>query len=103
MRRSGETLALIGEGAVLGVLPDWRYRNNRVQLESGDHLVLFTDGVTEAEDANGMEFGEERVMRVLQEATGSAEEVRRALMDAVTGYCSGNFRDDATVVALAVQ
>ena len=45
VRRSGETLALIGEGAVLGVLPDWRYRNNRVQLESGDHIVLFTDGV----------------------------------------------------------
>ena len=103
VRRSGETLALIGEGAVLGVLPDWRYRNNRVQLESGDHLVLFTDGVSEAEDANGTEFGEERVMRVLQQATGSAEEVRRTLMNAVTGYCSGNFRDDATVVVLAVQ
>ena len=84
VRRSGETLALIGEGAVLGVLPDWRYRNNRVQLESGDHIVLFTDGVSEAEDANGVEFGEERLMRVLQEATGSAEEVRRALMEAVT-------------------
>jgi len=104
VRRSGETIALIGEGAVLGVLPDWRYRNNRVQLESGDHLVLFTDGVTEAEDAYGTEFGEERVVQTLHDAAASsAEEVRRILMDAVTGYCSGNFRDDATVVVLAVQ
>ena len=103
-RRSGETVGLIGEGAVLGVLPDWKYRNNRVQLESGDHLVLFTDGVTEAEDAYGAEFGEERVMRVLQHVSGwSAEDVRRALMDAVTRHCGGNFRDDATVVVLAVQ
>jgi sigma-B regulation protein RsbU (phosphoserine phosphatase) len=104
IRRSGETLSLSGEGAVLGVLPDWNYRNNRLQLESGDHLILFTDGVTEAEDAYGTEFGEERVVRALQNAAGhSAEEVRRALMEAVTGYCSGNFRDDATVVVLAVQ
>jgi len=104
VRSTGETIALLGEGAVLGVLPDWNYRNNRLQLESGDHLVLFTDGVTEAEDAYGTEFGEERVVRALQNAPGrSAEDVRRALMDAVTGYCSGNFRDDATVVVLAVQ
>ena len=104
VRITGETIALMGEGAVLGVLPDWNYRNNRLQLESGDHLVLFTDGVTEAEDAYGTEFGEERVVRTLQNAAGrSAEEVRRTLMDAVTGYCSGNFRDDATVVVLAVQ
>ena len=104
VRSSGKTLSLCGEGAVLGVLPDWNYRNNRMQLESGDHLVLFTDGVTEAEDAYGTEFGEERVVRALQNAPGrSAEDVRRALMDAVTGYCSGNFRDDATVVVLAVQ
>ena len=91
-------------GAVLGVLPDWSYRNNRLQFESGDPLVLFTDGVTEAEDAHGEEFGEERVVRVLRNAAGrSAKEVRRALVEAVTGYCSCNFRDDATVVALAVQ
>jgi sigma-B regulation protein RsbU (phosphoserine phosphatase) len=104
VRRSGETAALIGEGAVLGVLPEWRYRNNRVQLASGDHLVLFTDGVTEAEDAQGIEFGEDRVVQALHDiADRSAEEVRRVLMDAVTSFCNGNFRDDATVVVLAVQ
>jgi len=103
-RRTGETVSLCGEGAVLGVLPDWNYRNNRLQLESGDRLVLYTDGVTEAENSYGTEFGEDRVVQALQDSAGhSAEEVRRALMEAVTGYCSGNFRDDATVVVLAVQ
>lgn len=66
--------------------------------------MLFTDGVTEAEDAHGEQFGEERVVRALQNAAGrSAEEVRRLLMAAVSGYCSGQFRDDATVVVLAVE
>jgi len=63
-----------------------------------------TDGVTEAEDAHGEQFGEERVVQALQNAAGrSAEEVRRALMAAVFGYCRGQFRDDATVVVLAVE
>jgi len=103
-RRAGETISLRGEGAVLGVLPDWNYRNNRLQLESGDRLVLFTDGVTEAEDSYGNEFGQERVVQALRGAGGhSAEEVRRRLMEAVTEYCGGRFRDDATIVVLAVQ
>ena len=104
VRRSGDTLTLSGDGAVLGVLPDWTYRDNRLQLESGDRLVLFTDGVTEAEDIRGAEFGEQRVVQSLLESGGrSAEDIRRRLMEAVTLYCRGQFRDDATVVVLAVQ
>jgi len=104
VRRSGETITLCGGGAVLGVLPDWNYQDNRVQLESGDRLVLFTDGVTEAEDSDGTEFGEDRVVQSLQDSAGrSAEDVQRRLMETVTLYCDGQFRDDATVVVLAVQ
>ena len=103
VRRSGDTVTLCGDGAVLGVLPDWTYKDNRIQLGSGDRLVLFTDGVTEAEDAHGKEFGEEHVVQALLETGGaSAEDVRRHFMGAVTGYCAGQFRDDATVVVLAV-
>jgi serine phosphatase RsbU (regulator of sigma subunit) len=66
--------------------------------------VLFTDGVTEAEDVHGDEFGEERVVQSLQESGArSAEDIRRKLMDSVTAYCHGQFRDDATVVVLVVQ
>jgi sigma-B regulation protein RsbU (phosphoserine phosphatase) len=102
-RLSGETLSLSGDGAVLGVLPDWTYRDSHLQLQSGDRLVLFTDGVTEAEDAHGDEFGDQRVVRALQDAgSRSAEDVRQHLMEAVTSYCGGQFRDDATVVVLAV-
>ena len=82
----------------------WSYKDNRLQLESGDRLVLFTVGVTEDEDAHGAEFGEERVVRALLESGGrSAEDVHRKLMEAVTAYCGSQSRDDATVVVLAVQ
>ena len=66
--------------------------------------MLFTDGVTEAEDASGEEFGEERVVRALHDApVRGAEDVRRRLLHSVAAYCGGQFRDDATVVVLAVQ
>ena len=54
--------------------------------------------------SSGDEFGEDRVVQSLQESGGrSAEDIRRKLMDAVTVYCRGQFRDDATIVVLAVQ
>ena len=102
LRRPGDTVTLCGDGAVLGVLPDWTYKDNRIQRGSSDRLVLFTDGVTEAEDAHGREFGEERVVQALLETGGaSAEDVRRHLME-TTDYGAGQFRDDAILV-LAVQ
>ena len=46
---------------MLGVFPSWNYQDCSVTLKSGDRLLLFTDGITEAEDAQGEEFGVERV------------------------------------------
>lgn len=104
VRRSGDATTLCGNGAVLGVLPDWKYSDSHLQLETGDRLVLFTDGVTEAENLHGAEFGEESIVQVLLESGPcSADELRRELMVSVTEYCGGQFRDDATVLVLTVQ
>ena len=43
-------------GAVLGVFPSWNYQDSSDNLKSGDRLLLFTDGITEAEDAQGEEL-----------------------------------------------
>ncbi|MDQ3667096.1 MAG: serine/threonine-protein phosphatase [Acidobacteriota bacterium] len=52
-------------GPVLGVFPDGQYLQGEIELSSGDSLVFFTDGVTEARDASGDEFGEERLQELL--------------------------------------
>jgi len=48
-------------GAVLGVFPAWTYQDSSVDLSSGDRLLLFTEGITEAEGPDGEEFGTEKV------------------------------------------
>ena len=45
---------------VLGVLPDWSYKEEHLDLAPGDRLVLYTDGITEIANQDGEEFGEEQ-------------------------------------------
>ena len=49
------------DGAVLGVFPEWKYEDARIELNSGDRMLLFTDGITEASNGAGEEFGEDQL------------------------------------------
>lgn len=100
LRENGEMEALGGGGAVLGALPDWSYRDYIVQLRSGDKLLLATDGITEAENLQLEEFGEERLVSAARAQDGTAVDTQRAIMQHVTAFCGGNFRDDATLLVL---
>jgi sigma-B regulation protein RsbU (phosphoserine phosphatase) len=103
IRGNGAAERLRGSGAVLGVLPDWIYQDFTVQLERGDTLLLCTDGVTEAENTRLEEFGEQRLFEAAHARNGSALDTQRAVMQQVTAYCGGNFRDDATLLVLRVS
>jgi phosphoserine phosphatase RsbU/P len=103
MRRNGEVESLRGGGAVLGALPDWVYRNYTAQLQLGDKLVLYTDGITEAESAQLEEFGEERLLEAARIRDTTALDIQRAIMQRVTAFCGGNFRDDATLLILNIS
>jgi sigma-B regulation protein RsbU (phosphoserine phosphatase) len=102
LRSNGTAETLPGGGAVLGALPDWSYQDYAVQLSSGDQLLLSTDGITEAENAQLEEFGDERLLEDARGDHTSALEVQRAIMQQVTAFCGGNFRDDATLLVLRI-
>jgi phosphoserine phosphatase RsbU/P len=102
LRSDGTTETLPGGGAVLGALPDWTYQSYPAQLQAGDILLLSTDGITEAENAQLEEFGDERLLAAARARGGSALEVQRAIMQQVTAFCGGNFRDDATLLVLRI-
>ena len=105
LRAGGQAELLHGDGAVLGVLPDWSYKNSTVQLNAGDRLLLFTDGVTEANNAQAEEFGNDRIAQSVQSNNGAitALATQRRIMEEVTKFCSSDFQDDATILVAAIH
>lgn len=104
VRADGSARELRVGGGVLGLFAEWTYEQTQLKLEGGDRLVLYTDGITEVESPDDEEFGTDRVKEiVVQNRAGSAEEIQRTLMHAVSRHCEERFQDDATVVVIAVQ
>jgi len=76
------------------------------QLERGDVLVLYTDGITEARDADGELFGVDRLTEFMVSAINEgipAPEMMRRLILTIVSYEQGELRDDATAAALRWQ
>jgi sigma-B regulation protein RsbU (phosphoserine phosphatase) len=80
-------------GGVLGIFPAWVYQESSVDLNSGDRLLLFTDGITEAEGPDDEEFGTEKVAAFAKtHAANSAAKINQQLLAQVTEFCGRNFR-----------
>nr|AUN37194.1 serine phosphatase RsbU [uncultured bacterium] len=104
VRQNGQTVNLDKGGAVLGPFPDWQYDQGIVELQSGDRILLFTDGVTEIRNLDGEEFGEDRLIDLLVEYRGfTADQLQQMVMSAVTRFSGEIFQDDATLLILAVE
>ena len=99
MRRNGECVLLDDGGCVIGAFADLNYTQREIKFEQGDKLLLFTDGVTEARNASGEEFGEERLEKCLRAYRGrSAAELRTIVLNEVTQFCGDSFDDDAALM-----
>jgi sigma-B regulation protein RsbU (phosphoserine phosphatase) len=104
LRRDGECERLRKGGGVLGIFAHQTYDGGEISLESGDRVVLFTDGVTEALNGENEEFGEERLLRLLSESHGlRVSQIQEKILGAVGAFTGGNFQDDATLMILAVE
>jgi sigma-B regulation protein RsbU (phosphoserine phosphatase) len=99
LSRDGGCIRLDQGGGVLGIFKEWRYEQGEIHLLSGDRLLMYTDGVTESRNADGEEFGEDRLMD-LMEAAGSLTD---AVVNRATAFSNGKFDDDLTVVTVSVD
>jgi sigma-B regulation protein RsbU (phosphoserine phosphatase) len=103
LHRDGSHERLQAGGGVLGVFPNQVFAAGTAQLAPGDRVILFTDGVTEACDAAGEEFGEARLLHLLQEHRASAASaLKDKILTAAAEFSSGHWHDDATLLVLAV-
>jgi phosphoserine phosphatase RsbU/P len=100
IRTSGEFEDLAGGGMILGIMPMATYQERQASLHPGDVLVLFSDGVTEASDPNGQEFGEGRLADLVASLRNRpAAEIVDEIHKAVAAFSEGApAADDITVV-----
>lgn len=88
-------------GALLGAVPGISWTQERLSLDPGATLLLYTDGVTEARSGSRF-FGEGRVRRALR-AGGRPASVAQRLLGQVQRFSAGELRDDAAILAVAYR
>jgi serine phosphatase RsbU (regulator of sigma subunit) len=85
----------------VGLSPDETCELSSEDLMAGDVLVFYTDGVTEAENRRGEEFGMERLSAtVLRSSLLSAEDLSNNIYNAAADFCGDNFSDDMTILVV---
>lgn len=98
--RQGVPQLLEVNGTVVGAFPFSRYQESQMRLEPGDLLLFYTDGMTEAENAYGEQFGEERLLSTLCKSRAqSPDEILHALSRSVRDWTgTAELQDDLTLL-----
>ena len=103
-RKNGDVLRLKTGGMVLGMLPEVTYSKEQVELRSGDVLVIFSDGASEAMNINDEEFGEERLIELvkpnLEKTSVEIKDLILAGIEKFVGHADQH--DDLTLVVACV-
>jgi len=104
LRASGAVVSLKEGGTPLGIMSGRIYVDTEAHLEAGDRLVLYTDGLTEAMDADEQEFGEARLVELgTRNIALGAAELLTIIRKGVSAFSGGSFQDDFTLVVVAVK
>jgi serine phosphatase RsbU (regulator of sigma subunit) len=103
-RGSGAVERLAATASVIGLFSPWQCETRVCDLMPGDVLVIYTDGVTEAEDASGAEFGEARLAETVRKNGGATPaELLVHIQEAVQNFSAGEQSDDLTLVVARVR
>jgi serine phosphatase RsbU (regulator of sigma subunit)/uncharacterized glyoxalase superfamily protein PhnB len=99
LRRDNKLERLNSTGTVLGLFREWDCSVEECALQPGDILALYTDGITEAFDGVGQEFGEERLVEALRRNRHSpAQAMLTAILEEVQAFSENKQGDDITLI-----
>ncbi|MDO9538914.1 MAG: SpoIIE family protein phosphatase, partial [Methanocalculus sp.] len=101
-RRNGSIEELMPTGIALGAVEKMHYFSEKIAVESGDIIVMYTDGITESINTIGEDFGEDRLRMIISEnAHLTAHELLEKILDAVSTFSSGLPQfDDITLMVI---
>lgn len=103
IRADGAVESLSDGGMVLGIFPDVNYDQAEMTLRPGDRLVFYTDGITEARNAEGDEYGEDRLAQAASDVRSKgADVIKDAVLADVNAFTNGRFEDDATLIVVGI-
>ncbi len=103
IRPDGSVEKLCDGGMVLGIFPDVAYEQAEMTLDRGDRLLFYTDGITEARNPDGDEYGEDRLADAASGVRANgAEAIKDAVLADVNGFTTGKFEDDATLIVVGI-
>lgn len=102
LKKKGAIQRLKSSGLCLGMFPSSTYKIDKVTLDPGDLLLLFTDGITESRNKKGEEFTEERLIDLVKKHSKlSAEDLINKIHETLDDFTKGaDPMDDMTVLAL---
>ncbi|RMI13431.1 MAG: GAF domain-containing protein [Calditrichaeota bacterium] len=105
IRADGSVEFLSEGGIVLGFRAGYVYEQGNVALNNGDTLCLYTDGVTEIKNHQGEEFGEDRLIEVLQQnREKTPREIRLKIVEAVKAFAGQEeFPDDLSLLVMRIH
>lgn len=105
VRQDGQTELLDQGGLILGALPSMEFAQASLDLHSGDLIAMYTDGISEAMNASGEEFGDERILLYLKENHHlPAAEVLSGLEAAAKDFTqNAPYSDDMTLLLARVK
>lgn len=100
-KNNGNQQALKSTGLAIGVMPDWEFTVEETQMNAGDLLFAFTDGVPEVTNSDGQFFGKERLFNLLDQEDISASDLLDEINAALNRHIGDTKQfDDITMIAV---
>jgi sigma-B regulation protein RsbU (phosphoserine phosphatase) len=102
VQRDGRVTTLATTGLPIGMLEEAQYALEELRLAAGDKIVIYSDGLTEAQDPEDQFFGLARLRKVLEANAGrSCAEIHQEILSTVDAFAEGTMlADDVTVVVI---
>jgi phosphoserine phosphatase RsbU/P len=102
-RKTGQLEGLGSANFPVGMFSEAEYQSSRIQLEAGDYLVIYTDGVSEAQNTRSELFEEARLRRIMEDFAGqNVQEMGDAIREGMRAFTEGAAQSD-DITLLVVQ